>query len=216
MELTQTDVREYFRPNFWPNTPDILPEYLQYGGTPAFMIRLVLAATLTSNYGIYGPAFELCINEALPGKEEYLNSEKYEIKPWDRDEAGNLRDFVARVNQIRKENPALQTTWNLSFYQVDNDSLLFYGKATDDLSNIILIVVNLDPVHTQSGWVKVPMNQFALDSTQPYLVHDLLNDDKYIWQGERNFVEINPRVLPAKIFNVRKRLKREMDFDYFM
>jgi starch synthase (maltosyl-transferring) len=99
---------------------------------------------------------------------------------------------------------------------VDNDSLLFYGKATDDLSNIILIVVNLDPVHTQSGWVKVPMNQFALDSTQPYLVHDLLNDDKYIWQGERNFVEINPRVLPAKIFNVRKRLKREMDFDYFM
>ncbi|HUL36104.1 MAG TPA: alpha-1,4-glucan--maltose-1-phosphate maltosyltransferase [Thermodesulfobacteriota bacterium] len=215
-ELTQTQVGEYFRPNFWPNTPDILPEHLQYGGRPAFMTRLVLAATLTSSYGIYGPAFELCVNEALPGKEEYLDSEKYEIKHWDREKAGNLRDFVAKVNQIRKENPALQTTRNLSFYQVDNDSLLFYGKATDDLSNIILIVVNLDPVHTQSGWVKVPMNQFALDSTQPYLVHDLLNDDKYIWQGERNFVEINPRVLPAKIFNVRKRLKREMDFDYFM
>jgi starch synthase (maltosyl-transferring) len=215
-ELTQTEVREYFRPNFWPNTPDILPEYLQYGGRAAFMIRLVLAATLASNYGIYGPAFELCINEALPGKEEYLNSEKYEIKLWDRDEAGNLRDFVARVNQIRKENPALQTTWNLSFYQVDNDSILFYGKATADLSNLILVAVNLDPFHIRSGWVNIPVNQLGLDPTQPYLVHDLLTDDNYIWQGERNFVELNPQVLPAKIFRVRKRLKREMDFDYFM
>ncbi len=216
IDLTQTEVREYFRPNFWPNTPDILPEYLQYGGTPAFTIRFVLAATLSSNYGIYGPAFELCVSEAIPGKEEYLNSEKYEMKHWDRKKAGNLIDFVARVNQIRKENPALQTTWNLSFYQVDNDALLSYGKATDDLSDIILVVVNLDPFHTQSGWIKVPLNQLALDPTQPYLVHDLLSDDKYIWQGERNFVELNPQGLPAKIFRVRKRLKREMDFDYFM
>ncbi len=215
-ELTQTEVREYFRPNFWPNTPDILPEHLQYGGRPAFMIRLVLAATLISNYGIYGPAFELCVNESLPGKEEYLNSEKYEIKHWDREKAGNLRDFVGRVNQIRKEDPALQTTWNLRFYEVDNDYLLFYGKATEDLSNIILVAVNLDPFHTQSGWVNVPMNQLALNPTHPYLVHDLLSDEKYIWQGERNFVELNPQVLPAKIFRVRKRLKREMDFDYFM
>jgi starch synthase (maltosyl-transferring) len=138
------------------------------------------------------------------------------MKHWDRKKAGNLMDFVARVNQIRKENPALQTTRNLSFYQVDNDSLLSYGKATDDLSDIILVVVNLDPFHTQSGWVNVPMNQLALDPTQPYLVHDLLSDDKFIWQGERNFVELNPQGLPAKIFRVRRRLKREMDFDYFM
>jgi starch synthase (maltosyl-transferring) len=215
-ELTQTEVREYFRPNFWPNTPDILPEYLQYGKRPAFMIRLVLAATLASNYGIYGPAFELCVDEAIAGKEEYLNSEKYEIKNWDRDKAGNLRDFITRVNQIRKENPALHSTWNLTFYRVDNDSLLFYGKATADLSNLILTVVNLDPFHAQSGWVRVPVDRLGIDSTQPYLVHDLLSEEKYIWQGEKNFVEVNPQVLPAKIFRVRKRLKREMDFDYFM
>jgi starch synthase (maltosyl-transferring) len=216
MELTKTEVKEYFRPNFWPNTPDIFPEHLQFGGGPAFMIRLALAATLSSNYGIYGPPFELCIDEALTGKEEYLDSEKYQLRHWDWNKTGNLRDFVARVNRIRRENPALQTTWNLSFYEVDNDSLLFYGKATEDLSNIILVVVNLDPFHIQSGWVRVPVYQLGIDPAQPYLVHDLLSDDKYIWQGERNFVELNPQVLPANIFWVRKRLKREMDFDYFM
>jgi len=215
-ELTQTKVREYLRPNFWPNTPDILPEHLQYGGRPAFMIRLVLAATLSSNYGIYGPTFELCVNEALPGREEYLNSEKYEIKNWDWEKPGSLQDFIARVNRIRKENPALQTTWNLRFYEVDNDALLFYGKATHDLSNIILMVVNLDPFHTQNGWVRVPIEELGLDVHQPYLVHDLLSDDKYIWQGESNYIELNPQVLPANIFRVRKRLKRETDFDYFV
>ncbi|MEW6375841.1 MAG: alpha-1,4-glucan--maltose-1-phosphate maltosyltransferase [Thermodesulfobacteriota bacterium] len=215
-ELTQTEAREYFRPNFWPNTPDILPEHLQYGGRPAFIIRLVLAATLSSNYGIYGPSFELCINEALIGKEEYLDSEKYEIKYWNRERPETLRDLIARVNRIRKENPALQTTWNLRFYEVDNETLLFYGKATDDLSNILFMVVNLDPFHTQSGWVNVPIRELGIDPSQPYLVHDLLSDDKYIWQGERNYVELNPQVLPANIFRVRKRLKRETDFDYFM
>jgi starch synthase (maltosyl-transferring) len=215
-ELTQTEVRQFLRPNFWPNTPDILPEHLQYGGRPAFMIRLVLAATLSSNYGIYGPAFELCVNEALSGREEYLHSEKYEVKRWDRENPGHLRDFIASVNRIRKENAALQTTWNLRFYEVDNDSLLFYGKATDDLSNIILMVVNVDPFHTQNGWVRVPIEELGLDAQQPYLVHDLLSDDKYIWQGERNYVALNPQVLPANIFRVRKRLKRETDFDYFV
>ncbi len=215
-ELTETEVKEYFRPNFWPNTPDILPEYLQYGGRTAFMIRLVLAATLASNYGIYGPAFELCANEAVPGREEYLNSEKYEQKYWDRDKVGNLRDFITRVNKIRRENPALQTMENLRIYEADNDSLFFYGRITDDLSDVILVVVNLDPFHTQSGWVNVPIRYLRMDSTQPYLVHDLLGDDKYIWQGERNFVELNPQVLPANIFRVKKKIKREMDFDYFM
>jgi starch synthase (maltosyl-transferring) len=215
-ELAKTDVREYFRPNFWPNTPDILPEHLQYGGRNAFMMRLVLAATLSSSYGIYGPAFELCINEAVPGKEEYLNSEKYEIKTWDRDRQGNLKDFIARVNRIRKENPALQNTFNIKHYDTDNENLLFYGKTTEDLSSILLMVVNLDPFHTHSGWVKVPIHELGIDPNQPYLVHDLLGDDKYIWQGERNYVEINPHVSPAYIFRLRKRLKREMDFDYFM
>jgi starch synthase (maltosyl-transferring) len=215
-ELTQTEVREYFRPNFWPNTPDILPEHLQFGGRPAFMMRLVLAATLSSNYGIYGPVFELCVSEALPGKEEYLNSEKYEIRYWDWDQPGNLKDFIARVNRIRRENPALQTTWNLKFFEVDNEYILFYGKVNEDLSNIILVVVNLDPHHTQSGWVRVPVSELGIEPNQPYLVHDLLSEDKYIWQGEYNYVELNPHVIPARIFRVRKRLRKETDFDYFM
>ena len=120
------------------------------------------------------------------------------------------------MNSIRKENPALQTTWNLSFHEVDNDTLLFYTKITDDLTNMIMVVVNLDPFHTQSGWVKVPVNKLGIDPAQPYLVHDLLSDDKTIWQGESNFVELNPQILPANIFRVRKKMKREMDFDYFM
>jgi len=215
-ELTQAEVKEYFRPNFWPNTPDILPEHLQYGKRAVFMTRLVLAATLSSNYGIYGPAFELCINEATPGKEEYLNSEKYEIRYWDRDKPGNLKDFMARVNRIRKENPALQTTCDLKFYEVDNDHILVYGKATEDGTNIILVAVNLDPFHTQSGWLRIPVAGFGIEIDQPYLVHDLLGGDKYIWQGERNYLELNPDNLPAQIFRVRKRLKRETDFDYFV
>jgi starch synthase (maltosyl-transferring) len=215
-ELTHKETIEFFRPNFWPNTPDILPEHLQYGGRQAFVMRLILAGTLSSNYGIYGPAFELLEHEALPGKEEYLNSEKYEIREWDWNKEGNLRDVMAIFNGIRKENPALQVTRNLKFYQVDNEYLLFYGKATDDLDNIILVVVNLDPFHTQSGWVTVPIGEFGIDPDQPYLVHDLLSQDKYIWHGERNYVELDPRVVPAHIFRLRKKLKRETDFDYFV
>ncbi len=215
-ELTQSAVREFFRPNFWPNTPDILAEYLQEGGRPAFLIRLVLAATLSSNYGIYGPAFELCVREALPGGEEYRNSEKYEVKYWDRNQPGNLRDFISRLNRIRRENPALQTTRNLRFYEVENENLLFYAKEAEDLEDMLLVLVNLDPFHTQSGWARIFPRDLGIDPDQPYLLYDLLSEDKYIWQGERNFVELNPRVLPANIFRVRKRRKRETDFDYFM
>ncbi len=213
--LLNTDVREFFRPNFWPNTPDILPEHLQFGGRPAFMMRLLLAATLSSNYGIYGPAFELCEDEAVPGKEEYQGSEKYEIKTWDWDKPGNLKDLIARVNEIRRENVALQTTWNLRFHEVDNEYLIFYGKADPDRSNIILVVINLDPAHVQSGWVTVPLKELGIPEDQPYLVHELLSDDKYIWHGERNYVELDPKVSPGHIFRVRKRLKRETDFDYY-
>jgi starch synthase (maltosyl-transferring) len=215
-ETLRTEAGEYFRPNFWPNTPDILPEHLQYGGRAAFMMRLLLAATLSSSYGIYGPAFELCVGEALPGGEEYLDSEKYELKDWDWDRAGNLKDFIARVNSIRRENPALQTTRNLRFYDAESDYLLCYGKSTGDLSNILFIVVNLDPSHTQSGFVRVPIGEIGIDPAEPYLVHELLSDDKYIWQGERNYVEIDPRVLPGNVFRVRRRMRRETDFDYFM
>jgi len=215
-KLTQTEVGEYFRPNFWPNTPDILPQYLQYGGKSAFIIRLVLAATLSSNYGIYGPAFELCLGDAVEDKEEYLNSEKYEIKNWNRNKSGNIRTVVERVNRTRRENPSLQQTRNLRFFTVDNDMILCYGKATEDMSNVTITLVNLDPYHTQSGWVSLPLDDLEIDPGQPYLLHDQLSHDKYIWQGHRNYIELDPRVMPAHVLCLRKRLRRETDFDYFM
>lgn len=215
-ELTQEEVREYFRPHFWPNTPDILPEYLQYGGRPAFIIRLVLAGTLSSNYGIYGAAFELCVTDAIPKKEEYMNSEKYEIKNWNWDKPGNIRDVVKRLNRIRRQNEALQTTRNLEFYEMDNEDIISYGKVTESLSNIILTVVNLDPHHTQSGWVRVPIGRLGIKPDEPYLVHDHLGHDKYIWHNEWNYVELDPEKMPAHIFEVRGGLKHEEDFDYFM
>lgn len=215
-ELTRTEVAEYCRPNFWPNTPDILPEHLQYGGRPVFIQRLVLAATLSSNYGIYGPAFELCANEAVPGKEEYLNSEKYEIKKWNWHQEWNLKDLIARVNTIRRENPALQATRNLRFCSIDNDFLLAYYKASADLSNVVLIVVNLDAHHVQSGWVQLPLAELDIPTDKPFLAHDLLTNDRFVWQGGRQYIELNPQISPAHIFHLRRKLRREQDFDYFM
>ncbi len=215
-ELTRSEVREFFRPNFWPNTPDILPEYLQYGGRPAFVIRLVLAATLSSNYGIYGPPFELWQSEALTGKEEYRGSEKYEVKRWKRDAPGNLRELITRVNRARRDNPALQSMESLRFCETDNDHLLFFVKRTADGSNAVLVVVNLDPHHTQSGWIQVPIDEFDIPESQSYMVHDLISEDRFIWQGSRNYVELDPHSLPAHIFELRRRLRREVDFDYYM
>jgi starch synthase (maltosyl-transferring) len=216
-ELTQTDVIEFFRPNLWPNTPDILTEYLQFGGRPAFMARAVLAATLGANYGIYGPAFELCENNPRePGSEEYLDSEKYQIRQWDLERPDSLKDFIARLNRIRKENRALQSDRSLRFYPVDNDEIICYSKATSDHSNVILAVINLDPYHTQSGWLDLPLEELRLDPLEPFQVHDLLTDARYLWHGPRNYVELNPHIVPAHIFRLRHRIRREQDFDYFM
>jgi len=214
-EITSPSVAEYFRGHLWPNTPDILHATLVRGGRPAFKLRLVLAATLSSLYGIYS-GYELCENAALPGTEEYQDSEKYEIRVRDWNAPGNIKGYIARLNRVRRENPALQTTWSLKFYEVDNEYLLFYGKAIKDLSNILLIVVNLDPFHKQSGWVHVPLDELGLTARQSYLMHDLLSGDKYIWQGERNYIELDPQLLPAYIFRIHGRLRREVDFDYFM
>jgi starch synthase (maltosyl-transferring) len=215
-ELTKTEVSEYFRPNLWPNTPDILTEYLQAGGRPAFMARLVLAATLGTSYGIYGPAFELCQNRSRePGSEEYLDSEKYEIKFWDINRSDSLKEFIARVNRIRRENPALQSDSNLWFHTLDNEQLIAYSKHTDDLANIVLVVINLDPHYTQSGWVELPLDSLGLDFQQPYQVHDLLTDALYLWQGPRNYVELNPSIRPAHIFRVLRRIRTERGFDYY-
>ncbi len=216
-ELTQSDVREFFRPNLWTNTPDILTEYLQSGGRPAFAARLILAATLGASYGMYGPVFELIEHQSVaPGSEEYLNSEKYEIRHWDRERPDSLRELIARVNAIRRANRALQGDWSLRFHQVDNQQIIAYTKATDDLSNVILTVVNLDPHNTQSGWVELPLEELDIDPEQPYQVHDLLTGAHYTWNGRWNYVELNPHAIPAHILQVRRRMRREQDFEYFI
>ena len=183
-ELTQTEVAEYFRPNFWPNTPDILPEHLQYGGRSAFIVRAVLAATLSSNFGIYGPVFELCISKALPGREEYIDSEKYEIKHWRWDQAGNIKDVLTKLNNIRRQNACLQLTRNIRFLHVDNENLLAFYKATGDFTNIILVVVNLDFYHTQIGNLYIPLNELGIDFQRPFCANDLLNEEKIYLAGE--------------------------------
>jgi starch synthase (maltosyl-transferring) len=216
-ELTQTDLKEFFRPNLWPNTPDILPEFLQVGGRPAFMIRLILAATLGASYGIYGPAFELCEYAALrPGSEEYLDSEKYELKHRHLNASWSLKDLITRVNRARKENPALQSNNNLQFHDTDNPTLICYSKATEDLSNAIVMVVNLDPFHRQSGWVHLNLESLGLDAEHAFQAHDLLGEGRYLWQGSRNYVELTPESLPAHILQVRRRVRSERDFDYYL
>jgi starch synthase (maltosyl-transferring) len=215
--LTQTEVREFFRPSLWPNTPDILTEYLQLGGRPAFITRLVLAATLGASYGIYGPAYELCENRPRePGSEEYLNSEKYEIKHWDSARPDSLRDLITRLNRIRRDNPALHGDWSLRFHTITNEHLVCYSKHTADYADIILVVVNLDPHHVQSGWVEWPGESTDLPLDGHYQVHDLLSDSRYLWHGRRNFVELSPHSVPAHIFRVRRRVRTERDFEYYL
>jgi starch synthase (maltosyl-transferring) len=216
-ELTQTDCREYFRPNCWPNTPDILTEYLQFGGRAAFMVRLALAGTLAASYGIYGPAFELMESAARePGSEEYVDSEKYEFRQRDLERPDSLRDFIARVNRVRRENEALQSDWSLRFFPVDNDALLCFGKSNADRSNVIVVVANLDPHHAQSAWVELPLDALGLDPDRPYQVHDLLSGARFLWQGARNYVRLDPAAAPVHIFRLRRRVRTERDFDYFL
>lgn len=216
-ELTQQHGREYFLPNIWPNTPDILNEYLQFGGRPAFAVRLALAATLAANYGIYGPAFELAdARPREPGSEEYADSEKYQVRRWDLGRPDSLRDFIARVNRIRRDNPALQGDWGLEFHAIDNDKLLCYSKTNADGTDIVLVVVNLDPHYRQSGWVELPLERFGLGPGRPYQMHDLLSDARFLWDGARNYVELDPQTTPAHIFRLRRRVHREHDFDYYL
>src|SRR6188474_9405 len=202
-ELTQTEMSEYFRPNLWPNTPDILPLMLQEGGRPAFMIRVLMAATLSPLYGIYS-GYELCENEALPGREEYLDSEKYQFKERDWNSPGNIKDWITRINRIRKQNRALQTFTNLRFYHADNDAILFYAKMTPARDNIILVMVNLDPFRKQNSFVHVPIAEFGRLESDEYQVHDLLNDARYTWRGRQNYVELDPEIQPAHVFLVHR------------
>ena len=213
-ELARGRQREFFRPNVWPNTPDILTDYLQHGGRPAFVTRLVLAATLSASYGVYGPAFELAEHVPRePGSEEYLDSEKYQLRSWDLEAAGSLRQIVARINAIRRDNPALQRDWSLAFHGTDSDQLLAYSKREG--SNVVLCVVNLDPYHRQSGHVDLSLAHLGVGEGA-FQVQDLLGGGSFLWQGPRNYVELDPGVLPAHVFAVRQRVRSEHDFDYFL
>ena len=215
-ELAHGEVHEYMRPNLFANTPDILHEYLQIGGRPAFQIRVVLAATLGATYGIYGPPFELCEGRPLSGTEEYENGEKYQIRHWDVEREDSLRAFIARVNEIRRENPAFRSNDRLRFCPVDNDRLIAFVKTTPDLSNQVLVVVTLDPHNPQSGWIDVPLDELGLDPRQPFQVHDQLSDARFLWSGARSFVALDANAVPAHVFRIRRRLRTERDFDYFL
>ncbi len=203
-ELTQTPMREYFRPNFFANTPDILTPVLQTGGPAAFKMRLVLAATLSPSYGIYS-GFELCESQAVPGTEEYLNSEKYQIKVRDWNQPGNIKEFIGRVNSIRRDNPALQEFLNLQFLQTDNDQIIFFSKATADKENVILIAVNLDPFNPHHCTALVPPEVVGVVPGRSYQVTDLLTGAKYVW-SDRNYVRLDPASEPAHILRVEQRL----------
>jgi starch synthase (maltosyl-transferring) len=202
-ELSHGPGREYLRPNLWPNTPDILHEYLQHGGRPAFMARFVLAATLGANYGIYGPAFELCENVPRnPGSEEYLDSEKYEIREWNLDAEWSLRHLIARVNAIRKAHPALRQDWNLAFHWTESPAMVCYTKYTDDRSDAVVTVVNIDPHHRQMGHVALDLALLGLHEGEAYEAHDLLGGGHYPWTGSRAFIALDPG--SAHIFVMRR------------
>jgi starch synthase (maltosyl-transferring) len=212
-ELTQPPVADYMRGNLWPNTPDILPEFLQRGGPAAFKIRLALAATLSSSYGIYC-GYEWCEANALPGKEEYLDSEKYQIGAWHPDKPDNIRGFIASINRIRKENPALQLYRNLRFYKADNDQVLFYGKSSPDKASQILMAASLDPFSPQSSILHVPLEQLGIGHDEIYQVHELLEGGRALWKGPTARVDLSPD-RPVAIWRVLRFKKSEQGFDYY-
>jgi starch synthase (maltosyl-transferring) len=216
-ELSRGPGREYFRPNVWPNTPDILHEALQSGMRSVFASRLVLAATLSANYGIYGPTYELMESTPRePGSEEYRDSEKYQLRHWQLDRPDSLAPLIARVNRIRRDNPALQSDRTLTFCRVDNDRLIAYVKHDAAAKNIVLTVVNLDPYNTQSGWVELDLRSLDIDADAVYQVHDLLSDQRFQWRGARNYVLLDPWRMPAHVFLLRRHVRTERDFDYFL
>jgi starch synthase (maltosyl-transferring) len=200
-ELTQTESQYFFRPNFWPNTPDINPWHLQSGNESIHLQRYALAATLSSNIGVYGPVYELLESAAIPGKEEYMDSEKYEFRHWNWDKENNLTRLMSALNHARHTHPALQQTNNIRFLSIENQQLLAFHKWDFELKNHILVVINLDPHSTQSGWVQTPLSHFGIAEGHPLRVHDVVTGDSYVWDKEWNFVELHPS-LPFHVFHV--------------
>ncbi|MBN1697020.1 MAG: alpha-1,4-glucan--maltose-1-phosphate maltosyltransferase [Spirochaetales bacterium] len=213
-ELTRSQVAEYMIGNLFTNTPDILPVVLQNAPRSAFKMRAVLAATLSPTWGIYN-GFELCEGTPKPGTEEYLNSEKYQYKVWDWDRPGHIKAFIKKLNVIRKAHPALQSYKNLRFYAAENENILFYGKYTPDLEDIVLVIVNLDPYKKEESYISVPIEEFHIRPDESYEVIDLLSEEKFYWQGIKNFISLDPEKEPAHILLLRRWTRKEQDFDYY-
>ncbi|MFP4552356.1 MAG: alpha-1,4-glucan--maltose-1-phosphate maltosyltransferase [Actinomycetota bacterium] len=219
-ELTQymadlEEVVDYFRPTFWPNTPDILTEELQTGGRGAFVSRYVLAATLSPACGIYGPAYELMENRPLrEGSEEYRDSEKYQLRQWDLDRSDSLAPLITQVNKARRDHPALQRNRGLVFHQTDNEMIICYSKRAGE--DVVLVVVSLDPHHVQSGWIDLDLDALGVAADQRFVVHDRLTDRRYQWDGQHNFVQLDPGGVPAHVFAIRGKGRSEKGFDYFV
>ena len=205
LELTQGEMRNYYRANFWPNTPDILPHHLQHAPPAAFKLRAALAATLSTSWGIYS-GYELCENEPLPGREEYLDSEKYQLKDRNYDDPGNISEFLSRLNRIRREQPALRSYENIAFVPSDNSNVIAYRKWTDDLANQVLVVVNLDPDNRQESTVHLPLEAMGLEHGKRFSVEDLIYGDIYHWQQGSNYVALDPRSKPLHLFKVHRDL----------
>jgi starch synthase (maltosyl-transferring) len=216
-ELNTRPVSDFFIPNFWPNTPDILTPQFYAGQRSVFMTRAAMAATLTASWGMYGPVYELMEHTPVAGREEYINNEKYEIRHWNLDAPHSLRGYIGQLNRIRREHPALHRNDTLRFHRVDIDFhehewLLAYSKTSPDGSDIILVVVNLDPERTHSGWVQVPLNEWNVNGV--FQAHDLLTDARYTWSGEFNYVQLSP-MAPVHIFCIRRLRRDERGFEYF-
>lgn len=201
IELSQGPMREYYRPHFFPTTPDIMPYYLQTSGRPGFIIRLALAATLSPLYGMYN-GYELCEDGYISGKEEYSDSEKYQYKVWDWDRPGNIKSFVTALNRARRENSALHHLDNLRFYTAQNDQVLFYGKIAPDRSHAVFAVVNLDPHNVQEAWIGMPLDDLGLPQDRPYVLTDLLDGHEWQWTGSWQFQHLDPRQNPVALFRV--------------
>jgi starch synthase (maltosyl-transferring) len=214
--IVDTDVKEFFRPSFWPNTPDILPEHLQFGTRATFIARATLAATLSPSWGIYGPAYELQEQLARQGAEEYAQNEKYQLRTWDLSRPDSLRPVLRRLNEIRRDNPALQRLTGTAFHQTDNDQILCYSRATDDRANVLLVVVNLDPHHRHAGWLALDLAELGVAEGGSFQVHDLVGDARFLWHGGRAFVALDPQVMPVHVFRVRRLVRKERSFEYFL
>jgi len=213
--LTTSPLAEYMRGNLWPNTPDILPEILQQGGPPAFKLRVALAATLSSSYGLYGPAYELCEGRPLHvGKEDYLDSEKYQLEAWQR-RPHSITDYLTRLNRIRRENPALLQYRNLRFHPVDNDNVLFYGKSTPTRDNQVLVVVSLDPYASQEAILNLPLESLGIGPKETYQLHELASDQRALCKGPRVSVTLTPEE-PAAFYRVLRFVRSEQSFDYYL